>query len=412
MLDNDKQYFRFLCYFHFLCFLCCGKIIDRLRRNLNKIDVALLDSMFNLLKSSLKNSLITLLLVAVFIGISTTGWTSSSMAALPAGNAITDGKALLRYALPIDNEAVRKLQKSLEDIATQLRANRRWRAISNDLKTASRVLSKPDKILASVPEENHDSASVWINELQTGVEKLQEVAKTKDKEETWIERAKLLDLVSKLEESMVTDFPYEVPAEYSNLPQLKGRATVEVKTSQGDVEVVLDGYSAPVTAGNFVDLVQRGFYDGLEFLRAEDFYVLQAGDPPGEDVGFIDPKTGEYRAIPMEVLVEGDKEPMYGITLEEAGLYTEMPVLPFSAYGAVAMARPETEVNGGSSQFFFFLFEPELTPAGRNLLDGRYSVFGYVTQGKEILEKIKEGDKIESAKVTQGIDNLVEPQNA
>ncbi|MGB7377416.1 MAG: peptidylprolyl isomerase [Rivularia sp. (in: cyanobacteria)] len=368
--------------------------------------------MFNLLKSSLKNSLITLLLVALFIGISTTGWTSSSIAALPAGNAITDGKALLRYALPIDNEPVRKLQKSLEDIATQLRANRRWGAIKNDLKTASRTLSKPEKILASVPEENQQQASVWINELQTGVEKLQEVAKTKDKEETWIERAKLLDLVSQLEESMVTGFPYEVPAEYSNLPQLKGRATVEVKTSKGDVEVVLDGYSAPVTAGNFLDLVQRGFYDGLEFLRAEDFYVLQAGDPPGKDVGFVDPKTGEYRAIPMEVLVEGDKEPIYGTTLEEAGLYTEMPVLPFSSYGAVAMARPETEVNGGSSQFFFFLFEPELTPAGRNLLDGRYSVFGYVTEGKEILEKIKQGDKIESAKVTQGIENLVEPSNA
>lgn len=368
--------------------------------------------MFNLLKSSLKNSLITLLLVALFLGISTTGWTSSSIAALPAGNAITDGKALLRYALPIENEPVRKLQKSLEDIATQLRANRRWRAISNDLKTASRVLSKPEAILASVRPENKEEAQVWIDELKNGVEKLQEVAKTKDKEETWIERAELLNLVSKLEESMVKGFPYEVPAEYSNLPQLKGRATVEVKTNQGNVEVVLDGYSAPVTAGNFVDLVKRGFYDGLEFLRAEDFYVLQVGDPPGKEVGFIDPKTNEYRAIPMEVLVEGDKEPIYGTTLEQAGLYTEMPVLPFSAYGAVAMARPETEVNGGSSQFFFFLFEPELTPAGRNLLDGRYSVFGYVTQGKEVLEKLKAGDKIESAEVVQGIENLVEPQNA
>ncbi len=367
--------------------------------------------MFNLLKSCLKNSLITLLLVTLFLGISTTRWTDSGMAALPAGNAITDGKALLRYALPIDNEPVRKLQKSLEDIATQLRANRRWRAISKDLKTASRVLAKPEKILASVPEESQEQAEIWINELKAGIEKLQEVAKTKDKEETWIERAQLLNLVGKLEESMVTGFPYEVPAEYSNLPQLKGRATLEVTTDKGDIKVVLDGYSAPVTAGNFVDLAKRGFYDGLEFLRAEDFYVLQAGDPPGKDVGFIDPKTGEYRAIPLEVLVEGDKEPMYGITLEEAGLYTEMPVLPFSAYGAIAMARPETEVNGGSSQFFFFLFEPELTPAGRNLLDGRYSVFGYVTEGKELLGKIKQGDKIESIKVIQGIENLVEPQN-
>ena len=76
------------------------------------------------------------------------------------------------------------------------------------------------------------------------------------------------------------------------------------------------------------------------------------------------------------------------------------------------MARAETEGNGGSSQFFFFLFEADLSPAGRNLLDGRYSVFGYLTKGKEVLGKIKEGDKIESAKVVQGIENLVEPQNA
>ncbi|MFN9956163.1 MAG: peptidylprolyl isomerase, partial [bacterium] len=36
-----------------------------------------------------------------------------------------------------------------------------------------------------------------------------------------------------------------------------------------------DGYNAPLTAGAFVDLVRRGFYDGLPFNRAEDFYVLQ-----------------------------------------------------------------------------------------------------------------------------------------
>jgi peptidylprolyl isomerase len=112
------------------------------------------------------------------------------------------------------------------------------------------------------------------------------------------------------------------------------------------------------------------------------------------------------------VLARGDKEPTYGITLEDAGRYLDLPVLPFSAYGALAMARPETEPNGGSSQFFFFLFEPELTPAGRNLLDGRYSVFGYLTKGKEVLEKLDAGDKIVSAKVIQGAENLVPPQTA
>ena len=366
--------------------------------------------MFNILKSWLKNSLMAILLVTIFLGISTAGWTPPSNAALPSGNAITEGKALLRYALPIDNKAVRRLQASLEDIATQLRANRRWSAMSSDLKTASRILDKPNQILASVPEERQPQAEAWIAELKSGVDSLQEAVKIKDKEQILEGRNKLLDIVTQLEESMVTEFPFEVPAEFSNLPQLKGRATVAMKTNKGDLTMVVDGYSAPVTAGNFVDLVQRGFYDGLQFTRSEQSYVLQTGDPPGKEVGFIDPKTGKYRAVPLEILVEGDDEPTYGITLEEAGRYLDMPVLPFSSFGALAMARPETEANGGSSQFFFFLFEPELTPAGRNLLDGRYAVFGYLTEGKEILDKLKEGDKIESASVIQGIENLVEPQ--
>ncbi len=366
--------------------------------------------MFNILKSWLKHSLMAILLVTIFLGISAAGWTPPSNAALPSGNAITEGKALLRYALPIENKPVRRLQGSLEDISTQLRANRRWGAISSDLKTATRILDQPNQILASVPEERQPQAEAWIAELKSGVDSLQEAVKVKDKEQIFAGRNKLLDIVTQLEESMVTEFPFEVPAEYHNLPQLKGRATVVMKTNKGDLTMVLDGYSAPVTAGNFVDLVQRGFYDGLEFTRSEESYVLQTGDPPGKEVGFIDPKTGKYRAVPLEVLVEGDEEPTYGITLEEAGRYLDMPVLPFSSFGALAMARPETEANGGSSQFFFFLFEPELTPAGRNLLDGRYAVFGYLTEGKEILDQLKEGDKIESATVVQGIENLVQPQ--
>lgn len=368
--------------------------------------------MLNLLKSWLKNSLMAILLVTIFLGINTASWTPPSNAALPSGNAITDGRALLRYALPIDNKPVRELQASLEDISNQLRANKRWGAVSKDLSKASRILDKPSQILTSVPEERQPQAETWINELKSGVANLQELAQTKNKEQVLIERGKLLNIVSLLEESMVKEFPFEVPEKYSNLPQLKGRATIAIKTNKGDLSVVVDGYSAPVTAGNFVDLVQRGFYDGLEFTRSEESYVLQTGDPPGKEQGFIDPKTGKYRAIPLEILVEGDKKPTYGITLEDAGRYLDMPVLPFSSFGALAMARPESQVDGGSSQVFFFLFEPELTPAGRNLLDGRYSVFGYLVEGKDVLDKLKAGDKIESATVVQGIENLVEPQAA
>lgn len=329
------------------------------------------------------------------------------MAYLPPGNAITDGRALLRYALPIDSPEIREVQKGLEGLSERLRT-KRLRPIKGDLKKVDRVLTrKRDKILDAVPEARRADADALLTELTTGVEEMQVIVEQKDKEAIWSQRLQQLDRVTAIEEMMVTGYPFEIPEEYQDLPQLKGRATVEVTTSKGPITLVVDGYSAPVSAGNFVDLVQRGFYDGLPFIRAEDFYVVQTGDPVGDEEGFIDPKTKQYRAVPLEILVKGDDQPTYGATLEELGRFMEDPVLPFSAYGTVAMARPESEPNGGSSQFFFFLFEPELTPAGLNLLDGRYSVFGYVIEGKEVLRQLGQGDTVKSVRVLSGSENLV-----
>jgi peptidylprolyl isomerase len=338
------------------------------------------------------------------------GWQPSASAILAQGDAVTDPQAILRYALPIDNDAVRKLQSSLEVISSKLRA-KRWKNISRNITDAAFVLTaRRDKLLATVPDERQSQAEVLIDELTTGAAELQEIVNTKDREATYLKRRDLLDLVTKLEELMVVDYPFEVPAEYAALPQLLGRATVAMETNKGDLKLVVDGYSAPVNGGNFIDLVQRGFYDGLDFNRAEDFYILQAGDPPGEANGFIDPKTKKYRAIPLEVLVKGDDLPVYGETLEELGRYLDQPAIPFNSYGAMALARPADDPNGGSSQFFFFKFDTEVTPPGYNLMDGRYSVFGYLIEGKEILEELTAGDKIISAKVIEGIENLKQPK--
>lgn len=371
-------------------------------------------------KRLVKTSLLALLLAVFSVGLSGAWWdfgggndqSPARESRLPGGDAITDGKALLRYALPIDNQPIRDVQASLEDIALQLRA-KRWSPINRDITKAAVILSdRSEDILADIPENKQPQAESLIEELKQEISTIREAVDARDKENIWLERGKLLDKVGDIEEMMVQEFPFEVPAEYSDLPQLKGRATIEMSTEKGDMTVVVDGYSAPVTAGNFVDLVQRGFYDGLEITRAEDFYVVQAGDPPGPEEGFIDPETGEYRAIPMEIKVRGEEQPIYGSTLEEIGRYREQPVLPFSAYGAVAMARPGNDPNGGSSQFFFFKFDREVTPPGYNLMDGRYTVFGYVVENKEVLEKLKEGDVIKSAKVVEGEENLVEPQVA
>jgi peptidylprolyl isomerase len=338
-----------------------------------------------------------------------TGAFPTTVAYLPPGNAITDGKALLRYALPIENKDIRKIQKQLEDLSQWLRSSR-WGPINGEAKKIARAVSRRrDAILADVPEADRDRAAALLAQFDGGIEAIYTAVENRDKEGVWLARANLLDAVGEVEALMVKGFPFEVPEEYSNLPQLKGRATVVFETTKGDVTAVLDGYSAPVTAGNFVDLVQRGFYDNMSFIRAEDNYVLQTGDPAGPEEGFIDPKTKQYRAIPLEILVKGDEAPVYGATLEFLGRFLEDPVLPFSAFGTLGMARPESDPDGGSSQFFFFLFEPELTPAGLNLLDGRYAVFGYVIDGKDVLDTLGQDDTIQSARVVDGLDNLILP---
>jgi cyclophilin family peptidyl-prolyl cis-trans isomerase len=56
------------------------------------------------------------------------------------------------------------------------------------------------------------------------------------------------------------------------------------------------------------------------------------------------------------------------------------------------------------------LFDSDLTPAGKNVLDGRYPCFGYVVDGADFLRDVKEGDIIVSAKVTEGAEKLVQPK--
>jgi cyclophilin family peptidyl-prolyl cis-trans isomerase len=171
-----------------------------------------------------------------------------------------------------------------------------------------------------------------------------------------------------------------------------------------------------VTGGNFVDLVQKGFYNNMKIQRSDGF-VVQTGDPDGDAVGYVGTpgkalgagKNGE-RLIPLETTIKGDKGPVYESTIEELGRGGEATVLPFSSYGAMGWAREDFDPNSGSSQFFWLLFDSDLTPAGKNLLDGNYPCFGYVVEGSDFLADLKEGDIITSAKVIKGAENLKQPK--
>ena len=122
--------------------------------------------------------------------------------------------------------------------------------------------------------------------------------------------------------------------------------------------------------------------------------------------GYVPFGSKEERTIPLEISLKGDPELLYGVTSEDDGRGYAASVLPFQAFGTLGMARSEFEANSASSQFFWLLFDSDLTPAGKNMLDGRYTSFGYTVEGADFLKDIKEGDVIKSAKVTKGLENL------
>lgn len=327
-------------------------------------------------------------------------------AALPTGDAVTNPRALLRLALPSDNQALETVQQSLEELPPPLddpatpMQTKQWSEVEKQVSKAIHTFKRAESdLLAKVPTPDQSQSSDRIEQINLGLSDLKMLADQKSEEEFAAKRTQVWNTVDLLAASMIKQFPVDIPDDYQAFPQLKGRAVVAMDTSKGPITIMVDGYSAPITAGNFLDLVQRGFYDDQTFTRADEAYVVQTGDPDGPDAGFVDPDTGDYRSIPLEVLVKGDSEPVYGITLEELGLSLSKPVLPFSAYGTVAMGHPPGEPNKGSSQFFFHLFEPDLTPAGLNLLDGRYAVFGYVVSGQEVLEKLQQGDQLKGVEV-------------
>ncbi|MEB3243899.1 MAG: peptidylprolyl isomerase [Cyanobacteriota bacterium] len=333
--------------------------------------------------------------------------TPAAWAYLPKGNAVTDPEALLRNALPIDQPKLQELQHRLEGTSDDLRS-KRWNALATTARRSQSALANDRaKILEAFPAEQRGVADARLTELEGHLQTLANAAEEQNRDDFLAARRAALSDIGAAEALLVGPFPFPIPSAFDGLPRLLGRATVELRTNKGDLRVVVDGYNAPLTAGAFVDLVKRGFYNGLPFNRAEDFYVLQTGDPEGPADGFIDPATKAERRVPLEIRIPSEPAPFYNQTFEELGLFKAEPVLPFNAKGTLGWAHSDEALDDGSSQFFLFLSEPELTPAGLNLIDGRYAAFGYVVEGLEVLDELSADDKIVSAKVVEGADNLV-----
>lgn len=153
--------------------------------------------------------------------------------------------------------------------------------------------------------------------------------------------------------------------QYSKFPgvfsvaDLKDKKAV-LETSKGVIEFEIYP-EATKAASNFIFLVQDEFYDGLIFHRVEPGFVVQGGDPLGNGTGGP------------------------GYTFEDE------PVTRSYDQGIVAMANAGPDTNG--SQFFIML-------SARRDLPPRYTIFGKVTQGMEVVERIQVGDRIKKATVS------------
>ena len=143
--------------------------------------------------------------------------------------------------------------------------------------------------------------------------------------------------------------------------------TVTIETNLGTIEAEMYADVAPRTAGNFMELARKGFYDGVIFHRVIDGFMIQGGDPTGTGRG----------------------GPGYKID-DEFG-----PDLAHAAAGILSMANAGP--NTGGSQFF-------ITLAATPWLDGKHAIFGQVTSGLDVVKAI---GKVQTGPGDRPLDDVV-----
>jgi len=158
----------------------------------------------------------------------------------------------------------------------------------------------------------------------------------------------------------------EKPKAAEPLPQ------VTLQTSKGNIVLELAEDDAPNTVANFISLAEKGFYDGGTFHRVIPNFMIQGGDP-----------TGTGRGGPGYVIAD------------------EFSPRLRHERGVISMANAGP--NTGGSQFF-------ITHVATSWLDGKHAVFGKVTSGLEVVDAIRQGDKMVKVSVDRKRSHPYQPQ--
>ena len=147
---------------------------------------------------------------------------------------------------------------------------------------------------------------------------------------------------------------------------------VTLRTERGDIVLELAEDDAPNTVANFIALAEKGFYDGVTFHRVIADFMIQGGDP-----------TGTGRGGPGYVIAD------------------ELSPRLKHTRGVISMAN--SGPNSGGSQFF-------ITHVPCPHLDGKHAVFGRVVEGMDVVDAVRQGDRIEKVTVQQKRSHPYEPK--
>ena len=160
-------------------------------------------------------------------------------------------------------------------------------------------------------------------------------------------------------------------------PQTKSAGAgpvVVLETAKGTIEFETYPEEAPKTVARVLELVKKGFYNGLRFHRAEPNFLVQVGDPVSRDVS----REAWWGR-------QGSGKPIGAAEITKKRRHVR---------GAVAMAYAGNNPAMAESQFY-------ILQQARPALDGKYVVFGRVIAGMEVADRIKRGDVLKKASVKE-----------
>eukprot|EP00197_Chlamydomonas_leiostraca_P002218 CAMPEP_0202859684 /NCGR_PEP_ID=MMETSP1391-20130828/1691_1 /ASSEMBLY_ACC=CAM_ASM_000867 /TAXON_ID=1034604 /ORGANISM="Chlamydomonas leiostraca, Strain SAG 11-49" /LENGTH=376 /DNA_ID=CAMNT_0049538739 /DNA_START=202 /DNA_END=1332 /DNA_ORIENTATION=+ len=359
----------------------------------------------------------------VFAGALTFAPDASAVLNSPNAQIARSVDAALRRSIPAFNPEVKELQTNLEEVAFLLRIPQRkpYGTMASNVERALGVLdTQRARLLDGVPLQQRPDAEAVLDKLYGALKQLQLAIKTQQPDFCGVRVADALKAISQLELLQAPGLAYSVPKDYAGLPRLVGRAVVSLRVEKADgsavfvdakkggvsrsadVEITLDGYSAPITAGNFLVNVLDGKYNNRKLVG--NYTAVIAPTPLTQ--------TTTRPPIPLEILPLGEFDPVYRLPLDvQSG---ELPVLPLSLSGAVAMGHLEGESSyvSGDEWFVYKFDKQQAGLAGLAFDEGTFGVFGYVTKGMDAISLLRSGDLIVSATVVSGAEKLVQPQPA